>query len=634
MTISFSGFFTKAGKFFNAGNTANSSATSIKAEIEDALQSVTATDPIEQYEAIDGAAAAVTQVNSALASANSVAVQTPVRQLLVEIADADNPLPARNAATAIGELITQMEANSSSVDASTPAATPSYGGSNAGDGKAIVSVKRPDGKTNEHILGEDIEFSHNGTNWNYAGEESQRDKMHPEWPKGSGITGVLTSQTAASSGNLLNGDFETEDSSASDLPSGWIASPATLGTTLVMTPVEVQTVVVSGSPSSGYYILTFTDRDSNVQSTAPLAYNASESAVQTALRALDGLASVTVATAGTTPNFTHTITFTGVPNPGQLTSTVSFERNEQQTATVTGSPTGGTFTLTFDGQTTGTIAYNASAATVESALEALSNITDVTVTGSAGGPWTVEFVDPGLQNVAEMTADGSGLTGGTTPDVAIATTVGGRGIVHATTTAGINVAQGARCVEFNSDGSELTALYYPISPAKETQYGVSLLNRVDSAPAAGVVTVDLVDGIGGSVIADEAGTNNSFTIDVTALTSTWSSSTGVFRTPKTLPATVYFRIRITTAITNTSSMFIDEALMSPLTKLYNGGLYAMIASGRTAWEEDDTITIAVTNDRAGAIHEWMHRVFDLGGNDLLLPSDSGGSETIADSLIA
>ena len=34
----------------------------------------------------------------------------------------------------------------------------------------------------------------------------------------------------------------------------------------------------------------------------------------------------------------------------------------------------GTFTLTYDGQATATISYNASAAEVRSALEALSNI--------------------------------------------------------------------------------------------------------------------------------------------------------------------------------------------------------------------------------------------------------------------
>ncbi|HFB97894.1 MAG TPA: hypothetical protein ENJ62_02025 [Bryobacterales bacterium] len=50
---------------------------------------------------------------------------------------------------------------------------------------------------------------------------------------------------------------------------------------------------------------------------------------------------------------------------------------------------GGTFTLTYDGQTTAPIVYNAPSSVVESALEALPSIDDVTVTGSAGGPRTV-----------------------------------------------------------------------------------------------------------------------------------------------------------------------------------------------------------------------------------------------------
>ena len=102
--------------------------------------------------------------------------------------------------------------------------------------------------------------------------------------------------------------------------------------------------------------------------------------------------------------------------------------NEQQSVTITGSPTGGTFTLTWSGQTTSAIAYNATAATVQTALEALSNIGvgDVSVSGSAGGPYTVTFTgDLGLSDVAAMTASGAGLTGGTTPGVSIATPVAG-----------------------------------------------------------------------------------------------------------------------------------------------------------------------------------------------------------------
>jgi hypothetical protein len=101
--------------------------------------------------------------------------------------------------------------------------------------------------------------------------------------------------------------------------------------------------------------------------------------------------------------------------------------NEIQSVTITGSPTGGSFTLTYAGQTTAAIAHNAAAATVKARLEALSNIGegDVKVTGSAGGPYSVTFKgDLSDANVAAMTATSS-LTGGTTPGVTIATPTSG-----------------------------------------------------------------------------------------------------------------------------------------------------------------------------------------------------------------
>lgn len=102
--------------------------------------------------------------------------------------------------------------------------------------------------------------------------------------------------------------------------------------------------------------------------------------------------------------------------------------NEEQSVTITGAPTGGTFTLTFDGQTTGTIAYNATAGAVQAALNALSNIRtgDVMVTGANGGPYEVTFTSSFQgTNVAQMTASGAGLTGGTTPGVTVATVTSG-----------------------------------------------------------------------------------------------------------------------------------------------------------------------------------------------------------------
>jgi hypothetical protein len=106
----------------------------------------------------------------------------------------------------------------------------------------------------------------------------------------------------------------------------------------------------------------------------------------------------------------------------------STKQNEVESVTITGAPTGGTFTLTFGGQTTAPIAYNASAAAVKSALGALSSIGsgNVAVSGVAGGPYAVTFQGTlGGASQAVMTSDATGLTGGTTPAVNVAETTAG-----------------------------------------------------------------------------------------------------------------------------------------------------------------------------------------------------------------
>lgn len=105
---------------------------------------------------------------------------------------------------------------------------------------------------------------------------------------------------------------------------------------------------------------------------------------------------------------------------------------EVQTVTITGTPTGGTFTLTFDGQTTAGIDFDAVAADVKTALDALSNL-EVLDTTTGGGPLpgtpvTVTFAATGQYagaDVPQMSADGTALTGGTDPAVTVTTTTPG-----------------------------------------------------------------------------------------------------------------------------------------------------------------------------------------------------------------
>jgi hypothetical protein len=101
------------------------------------------------------------------------------------------------------------------------------------------------------------------------------------------------------------------------------------------------------------------------------------------------------------------------------------DTNEQQTINL-GAASAGSITITFAGQTTGSIAFNALAATVQTALEGLSNVDpgDIIVTGGAL-PATITLTFAGQYagtNVAQVTVTPTGLTGGT---VTVNTTVSG-----------------------------------------------------------------------------------------------------------------------------------------------------------------------------------------------------------------
>lgn len=177
---------------------------------------------------------------------------------------------------------------------------------------------------------------------------------------------------------------------------------------------EIQVVTLTGAPTGGTFTLTFEGK-----TTSTIAYNASAATVQAELEALDNLVEGEVTVTGSNGG-PYTVTFELERDVGQMTidasglsgaglqvSTVAQAtegRNERQKIILSGEPVGGTFTLTLDDQTTDPIAYNASAATVKTELEKLSNITAVNVLATADG-WTVEFTDPGYQDVPLLLID-------------------------------------------------------------------------------------------------------------------------------------------------------------------------------------------------------------------------------------
>lgn len=91
--------------------------------------------------------------------------------------------------------------------------------------------------------------------------------------------------------------------------------------------------------------------------------------------------------------------------------------NKVQVITQTGGATGGSFTIGSNGIDTYAVAYNAASATVQTNIRAWGGVyADVTVTGAAGGPFTVTFPTTG----APITIVSNDLTGGSSPTVVVA----------------------------------------------------------------------------------------------------------------------------------------------------------------------------------------------------------------------
>jgi hypothetical protein len=170
-----------------------------------------------------------------------------------------------------------------------------------------------------------------------------------------------------------------------------------------------------------------------------------------------------------------------------------------------------------------------------------------------------------------------------------------------------------------------------------SQYAFNMWLRRDGvAAAAGVLTISLVDE-NDDVVQDAAGVDNSFTIDLTALSTVYTSYTGVFRTPLIMPDELYLSMKITTPLTTGRSVYLDKAGLGLTQQVYRNGPYLSVFSGAVPFERGDYTTTAITNSRGAAgtldtFQTLLARLFpEVLANEYLFPSSS--VPTISDTLI-
>ncbi len=194
----------------------------------------------------------------------------------------------------------------------------------------------------------------------------------------------------------------------------------------------------------------------------------------------------------------------------------------------------------------------------------------------------------------------------------------------------------------------LTTLYQPFNTTASTTAGAGgtpgrvypgrvyafhgKIKAISAAPVAGVLRVAITDSAN-AVLNNDFGSALSFDTDLTLITTGFTSFSGVFSMPTNLPSVVRLQLKTTTAVTNTSSVVIDDIAFTEMTELYAGGPRIAGFSCSTNAILNDAWTFAVSSTR-GVMADWLERLFSLREKGLQFPYDDAAGETIADSLVA
>ena len=201
------------------------------------------------------------------------------------------------------------------------------------------------------------------------------------------------------------------------------------------------------------------------------------------------------------------------------------------------------------------------------------------------------------------------------------------------------VYAGSKALRIAGDGSNLTQIKQNIvaKVAGRTVYMLNFWARMSAAPSQGVLVADLHDGT--NVINDEQGVAQTLSVDLTTLGTTYTARQLDFRLVEPLPAAVWLRFRLSTAIENGKSLYLDHAAVAPMTQPGDPEDYTpfvCIFSGAVNWALDDgagtkVLKITTTNSRGSQWQELLDRFYDTVDVSWLTPTS--GVVLINDNLI-
>lgn len=285
---------------------------------------------------------------------------------------------------------------------------------------------------------------------------------------------------------------------------------------------------------------------------------------------------------------------------------------------------------TKDSQTSGTVGRETFSVKGEDAVA--SRFSDDWPDGS-GRSKSVQVTDPSVDASGAVgrnrltNSDFEDFTSDVPDNWQLDTGVGGTNC-QATTTK----HRGTNALEIIGDGTTNFELTQEFGLAAETsqklfvqkRYCFGLwIKRDGTAAASGTLRMNIV------------GVSGQTDIDLTALTTTYVLYTYIFSSPLVLSAAAMeARLALTVLLTSPRSVFVDSAFVAEMIELYPGGPNFLIVPGSTEYILDDQYVQAVTNDQGGLFQKYFDQFYDMRALGLILPSDTGGTETISDTLVA
>lgn len=212
----------------------------------------------------------------------------------------------------------------------------------------------------------------------------------------------------------------------------------------------------------------------------------------------------------------------------------AYQDDKTRWLSVTGTPTGGTFTVTVGANTTSGIAWNAAAATVQTAIAGLASVGagNVSVTGGPfpGTPMRINFAGGTLNTsvgptLPAVSANGASLTGGSSPAATITRLSPGTtelarlpigpttiDIKVALTQAGLGAASAlTRDFQYTWKVSNRDNPFFPLNSSNGTGFG----GTVEATPK-GEITLDVEADDAGMALLAYLRTNQTVFIRLTA----------------------------------------------------------------------------------------------------------------------